>query len=285
MTRVVRSFEEPDQVERAGGVISAVLEVGGVTVARTAHPPGWRWSKDVRPLVGTERCQARHLGVMLSGRIVVELLDRSTQVLGAGDLFDVPPGHDAWVEGDAEAVSMEWSGVREWLRPRDAERVLATLLFTDIVDSTPLAGRLGDRAWHALLAAHDEIVRRIVTEAHGREVKHTGTASWRSSRDPVGRWARPGAFGRGFVRSTSRCGRACTWGRSRWVPTTSAAWRCTRRRASWRRRGRAKSMVSDIARTLAAASGFDLEARGTRELKGLEGPRPLFALRDPGTRP
>jgi hypothetical protein len=130
MSRVARSFEAPDQIERTGGATYAVMEVGDVAVSRTVHPPGWRWSTDVRPLVGTERCQVRHLGMLLSGRLVIELADGSTQALGPGDVFDVPPGHDAWVEGDADAVSVEWSGVREWLRPRDAERVLATMLFT-----------------------------------------------------------------------------------------------------------------------------------------------------------
>ncbi len=285
MTRIARSFEEPDQVERVGGVTRAVLEVGGVTVARTVHPPGWRWSKDVRPLVGTERCQARHLGMMSSGRIVIELLDGSTQALEAGALFDVPPGHEAWVEGDAEAVSIEWSGVREWLRPRDAERVLATLLFTDIVDSTPLAGRLGDRAWHALLAAHDEIVRRIVTDVRGREVKHTGDGFLAIFEGPGRALSAAGRIREGVralnieVRQGVHVGEVEVGSHDVGGLAVHEAARVMAAA------GPGEVMVSDIAHTLAAASGFDLEPRGMRELKGLEGPRPLFALRDPGTRP
>ena len=50
MPRVVRTFEAPDQIQEKAGVTLALLEVGGIAVARIAHPPGWRWSKDARPL-------------------------------------------------------------------------------------------------------------------------------------------------------------------------------------------------------------------------------------------
>ncbi len=267
-------------MERTGGVIYSVVEVGGVAVARTVHPPGWRWSKDVRPLVGTERCQIRHLGMMVSGRIVIELADGSTQPLAPGDLFDIPPGHEAWVEGDVPAVSMEWSGVRDWLRQRDAERVLATLLFTDIVDSTPLASRLGDPAWRALLAAHDEIVRRIVTEARGREVKHTGDGFLAMFEGPGRALGAAGRI-RDGVRSLNIEVRQGVHVGEVEVGSHDVGGLAVHEAARvMAAAGPGEVMVSDIARTLAAASGFDLEPRGTRELKGLDGPRALYALRD-----
>ena len=278
MPRVARTFEAPDQVERTGGVTYAVMEVGDVAVSRTIHPPGWRWATHVRPLVGTERCQTRHLGMLLSGQLVIELADGSTQALGPGDVFDVPPGHDAWVEGDAPAVSVEWSGVREWLRPRDAERVLATLLFTDIVDSTALAGRLGDPAWRALLAAHDEIVRRIVAEARGREVKHTGDGFLAMFEGPGRALAAAGRIRDGVRALNIEVRQGVHVGEVELGPndlTGLAVHEAARVMAA---AGPGEVMVSDIARTLAAASGFSLEPRGTRELKGLEGPRTLFAL-------
>jgi len=287
MSRVVRSFEAPDQIQERAGITLAVLEVGGIAVARIVHPPGWRWSKDARPLVGTERCQTRHLGMQLSGRMIVELADGSMQEIGDGDLFDVPPGHDAWVEGDAEAVSMEWSGVHDWLRSREAERVLATLLFTDIVDSTPLAGRLGDRAWHTLLAAHDDIVRRIVAESRGREVKHTGDGFLAMFEGPGRALGAAGRIRDGVralnieVRQGVHVGEVEVGAHDVGGLAVHEAARVMAAA------GPGEVMVSEIARTLAAASGFDLEPRGTRELKGLDGPRALFALRDdsriPGT--
>jgi class 3 adenylate cyclase len=56
----------------------------------------------------------------------------------------------------------------------EPDRVLATVLFTDIVDSTRLAAELGDRRWHRLLVGHQEAVRRQLTRFRGREVKTTG---------------------------------------------------------------------------------------------------------------
>jgi class 3 adenylate cyclase len=283
--RIVRTFEEPDQIKRVGGVTSAVLEVGGVAVARIVHPPGWRWATDVKPLVGTERCLTRHLGILESGRIMVELADGSTQELAAGDVFDVPPGHDAWVLGDEGAVTIEWSQVHDWLRPRDAERVLATLLFTDIVDSTLLAGRLGDRAWRALLVAHDEIVRRIVTDARGREVKHTGDGFLAIFEGPGRALGAAGRIREGVralnieVRQGVHVGEVEVGSHDVGGLAVHEAARVMAAA------GPGEVLVSDVARTLAAASGFDFEPRGTRELKGLEGLRALFALHDAATRP
>ncbi len=80
----------------------------------------------------------------------------------------------AWV-GDAEPMLDE---IEEFLTGRrgehEPERVLATILFTDIVGSTELAARLTDRRWRDLLAEHDELVRREIERAHGRPIKSTG---------------------------------------------------------------------------------------------------------------
>jgi class 3 adenylate cyclase len=56
----------------------------------------------------------------------------------------------------------------------DPDRVLATVLFTDVVDSTRLAAELGDRRWHRLLEAHHAAVRRNLARFRGREIKTTG---------------------------------------------------------------------------------------------------------------
>jgi Adenylate and Guanylate cyclase catalytic domain len=91
-------------------------------------------------------------------------------------VIDVAPGHDAWVVGDERAVSIEWSGVRGWLEPLESlnERVLATIVVTDIVDSTGHANRLGGSRWNDLLARHNARMRDIVSTFRGREIKTTG---------------------------------------------------------------------------------------------------------------
>ncbi|MGH8971631.1 MAG: adenylate/guanylate cyclase domain-containing protein [Acidimicrobiia bacterium] len=86
------------------------------------------------------------------------------------------PGNDHWPWlGDAESVLGEMeeflTGAR---RDHEPDRVLATVLFTDIVGSTERAAALGDHQWRAVLDEHDRLVRRELTRFRGREVKTTG---------------------------------------------------------------------------------------------------------------
>ena len=86
------------------------------------------------------------------------------------------PGEDhLFFVGDTETVLAEIEAFVTGVRPTpELDRVLATVLFTDIVGSTERAATLGDRAWHALLETHDGIVRRELERHRGREVKTTG---------------------------------------------------------------------------------------------------------------
>jgi hypothetical protein len=130
------------------------------TVGRTIHEPGWRWSTHIGPIVGGEWCQSRHVGAVISGRMHVVTDDGDEFDVGPYDVIDVAPGHDARVlgdEGDEPVISIEWSGVQGWLEPLESlnERVLATVVVTDIVDSTGHATRLGGSKWNDLLARHN----------------------------------------------------------------------------------------------------------------------------------
>jgi class 3 adenylate cyclase len=147
-----------------------------MTVSRDVHQPGWRWSQHVRHLVGTEWCQMRHLGYGLGGRLHVQLADGTEFELGKGDVMVIPGGHDAWVVGDEPFEGIFWSGVRGWLGSLEAglERVVTTLVMTDIVGSTPLATRLGDRAWGELLEQLTAGARDAVAHYRGTLVELTG---------------------------------------------------------------------------------------------------------------
>jgi class 3 adenylate cyclase len=138
--------------------------------------PGWRWSEDVKPIVGTEWCEAHHLHILVSGRFAVRLADSDeVQEFVAGDVFDIPPRHDAWVVGDEEVDLIDVSGnVVQFGEPPALARQVATLLMTDIVDSTPTAALLGDARWRQTLADHDRIVRRQVERFRGRVLDTTG---------------------------------------------------------------------------------------------------------------
>jgi class 3 adenylate cyclase len=124
--------------------------------------------------MGGDWCQAHHVGIVLTGRQGVELDDGTVIELGPGDLYDVPPGHDGWTIGEEESVMIEWSGSRRWVGGSMRHRALVTLLFTDVVDSTGTAARLGDSAWHELLSMHFQACRDAVERFGGRQVTTTG---------------------------------------------------------------------------------------------------------------
>ena len=78
---------------------------------KIAAQPGWVWSKDIKPLVGTESCQAKHLGVIVEGTITCRHDDGSEITYSAGDAYSIEPGHDAWVVGNTKAVAYEFHGL------------------------------------------------------------------------------------------------------------------------------------------------------------------------------
>ncbi|MEP7179274.1 MAG: nuclear transport factor 2 family protein [Pseudonocardiales bacterium] len=88
---------------------AVVGSAGGEAVLRGVFEPGWRWSADIAPIAGTATCQTRHLGYVLSGRMQIKLEDGREAVIEAGDLFDLPAGHDAWVLGDEPCVMIDHS--------------------------------------------------------------------------------------------------------------------------------------------------------------------------------
>jgi class 3 adenylate cyclase len=171
---LVKRFDEPDEITVVPKQVSRVVVLGEAYVAHSTAEPGWNWAIDVKPLVGTPSCRVHHRGVILSGRMTIRTDEGVERAIGPGEAFDIAPGHEGWVTGDERCVFIEFHGVRDWGKPQFGARVLTTLLFTDIVDSTRHAARLGDAAWKALLARHYERVRRELERHRGEESKTTG---------------------------------------------------------------------------------------------------------------
>ena len=171
-----KSFERPDELVEFPNIRSRIIELGDLTVGELVSQPGWRWSVDMRPTIGGEWCQARHVGYVISGRLGIDFSDGTHLELGPGDVFDVPPGHDGYTIGDEPCVQVEWSGIRAWAGfPTGIHsRVLATLLLTDLVGSTARAAELGDARWRQLLSEHFEAARAELERFGGREVATTG---------------------------------------------------------------------------------------------------------------
>lgn len=86
-----------------------LANAGAVSFLHGVFEPGWRWSNDVAPLAGTTSCQVHHLGYVQSGSMRVRLDDGTERELVAGDLFDLPGGHDAWVTGDVPCEMLDVS--------------------------------------------------------------------------------------------------------------------------------------------------------------------------------
>jgi hypothetical protein len=103
----VKSHDSPDEVRSPDKTRVEVVTLEGYTIGRFNFQPGWRWSECIKPVVKTDLCQLSHVGHAVSGRIRVRLQDGSEKTISAGESYTIPPGHDAWVEGDAPFVGIE----------------------------------------------------------------------------------------------------------------------------------------------------------------------------------
>jgi hypothetical protein len=106
----VKSITAPEEVRSFDGGRMEIVWVGGTTVVRATFEPGFRWSDVLRAKSGTDSCQLHHTGYLVSGRLAFAPDDGDEVVLSAGDVFDVPGGHDTWVVGDEPAVIIDFTG-------------------------------------------------------------------------------------------------------------------------------------------------------------------------------
>jgi class 3 adenylate cyclase len=276
--RIAKSLDEADDVVEQPGLRQEVVRFGDVTIGRTIHAPGWRWSSDVRPFVGTDRCQVRHLGYAISGVVAIETEDGRTVEVHGGSAFDIPPGHDSWVVGDEPYVTLEWTGVGEWLLPAADERILGTLLFTDIVDSTGHVVRRGDRAWRKLLAAHDEAFRDLLIRARAREVKATGDG-YLALFDGPARAINTAILFRARVRTMGlELRQAVHVGEVELAGSDVRGVAVHEAARMMALAGPGEILASSTTRLLAGGAGVRFEERGRHEIRGLEGAHELFAV-------
>ena len=275
-----KSLRTPDETTELTRVRQDIVELGDLTVARVVQQPGWRWRTDLQPRVGGEWCQSRHIGVVLSGRARIELEDGTTFDVGPDDVFDIPPGHDAWVLGDEEIVAFEWSGnVRAWagFTGTSHSRALATMLFTDVVDSTALAARLGDAKWHYLLASHYETARRQIERFRGREVSTTGDGMVATFDGPAAALDAAAGIRAAAVRDDVHVRFGVHVGEVQVVGNDVRGVAVHEAARVMAAAGPDEIVVSEITRSLALAAGLEFEDRGVHELKGLPGEWRLYA--------
>lgn len=104
-----KALDKPSDAHRVGRAELTVASVGDATIAREVMEPGWKWSTDVKPIVGTDLCRALHQLFIVSGRLHVVMEDGAELVVRAGDAAVIPPGHDAWVVGDEPCDAVDFS--------------------------------------------------------------------------------------------------------------------------------------------------------------------------------
>jgi class 3 adenylate cyclase len=279
MAIVSKSFDQPDELVTQPLVSVQVVLLGEVYVARQVHQPGWSWSEHVQPIAGTATCQHHHQGVALSGQVEIEMEGGARRIVHAGEAFDIQPGHLSKVVGGEPYVTIEFVGVRGWAKPPESgERVVATLLMTDIVSSTHLAVRLGDAAWKEILAGHGDRVRRELDRFRGLEVTTTGDG-FLALFDGAARAVRCGAAIRDRAQDDGLQIRAAVHsgeverqaGNIRGVAVHTVT-----RIAALAQPG--EVLVSAPAAGLLEGSNLELEDAGEHEFKGLPGRRQVYRL-------
>lgn len=277
---VSKSFDEPDDVVEFPLMRTRIVELGDLTVGELVSEPGWRWSEHVRPTVGGEWCQARHVGFVISGQLGVDFMDGTQVVFGPGEVFDIPPGHDGYTAGDEQCVQVEWMGIRAFAGfPTGIHsRVLATLLITDLVDSTSLAARLGDRRWRELLSELFVASRGELDRFGGREVDTTGDGMLATFDGPARALHCAAALHRCAAVHDVEIRLGVHVGEVELVGTDVRGIAVHEVARIMSAAAPGETLVSEMTRALAGAAGLRFEDRGVHELKGLDGEWRLAAF-------
>jgi hypothetical protein len=113
-----KTFGAPEETREFPNGRAEIITVGGAQIGRLTFLPGWRWSIDIKPIVGTASCEAPHFQYHVSGRLAIKMDDGDEFVAGPGDITSLPSGHDAWVVGDEPVVVVDWYGATTYALPR-----------------------------------------------------------------------------------------------------------------------------------------------------------------------
>ena len=276
-----KSFANPDELREMPSVRFATVGLDDATVGHCRFDAGWRWSTAFSEMFGVSSCPVRHLGYTISGSVRVVMDDGQTIDIGPDTVFDIPPGHDKWVVGDEPWETVEWGGSGRAVAAALEEtrtRTFPTVLFTDIVDSTSTAGRLGDQGWREMLAAHNARLRMQLNVFRGREVKTTGDGILAMFDSPT-RAVRCAAAMIRATRGTDipvRIG--VHTGEVELVGDDVGGIAVHLAARVLALGGANEVMVSSTTRDLLEGSGLLLEEAGAHELKGLAGVRHVFRL-------
>jgi hypothetical protein len=102
-----KNFGHPDETKSNPYFKVETIKLGDTTFTKQTFQPGWKWSKDVKPLMKTDMCPLLHKGVLLSGKMHIVVENGNELDIMPGDAIIIPPRHDGWVVGNEPAVFYE----------------------------------------------------------------------------------------------------------------------------------------------------------------------------------
>jgi len=115
-TTQTKSFDNPDETRTFPHGKVDLVNIGGGTVGLITVEPGWRWATHVKPIAGTDWCEAPHFQYVLSGTMHVVTRDGEEFDVRKGDVNVLGSGHDAWVVGDEPVVAVDWFGATNYAK-------------------------------------------------------------------------------------------------------------------------------------------------------------------------
>ncbi len=273
------SFNDPKGRREFPSLTMALARIGSHTIGRGVVQPGWHWKEHLAPVMGTESCPVNHVQVLLSGHFTVRMDDGEEVAFEPGDVMDIPPGHDAWVVGEEPVVLIDFAGNIDALGlPREHERMVTTLLMSDIVDSTRAAARLGDAAWKQVLSDHNRLVRAQLLRFGGSEINTTGDGFLATFRSAIAALRSAAAIHVALqdigiqVRIGVHTGEVEPMGSDIGGVAVHAVARIMSLADP------SEVFASAMAMALAEGSGLAFESKGAREVKGLERPIEVYRL-------
>ncbi len=239
----------------------------------------WCWELDVRPIAKALRVPTLILHRAGDGMVTVECGRWLAENVDGAQYIERPGiEHQPWSGNFAQEVDDIQQFLTGSSEPVETERVLATVLFTDIVASTERASAMGDRAWRALLDRHHATVREELRRHRGVERNTTGDGFFATFDGPA-RAVRCAAGLRDAVKRlelevrvgvhTGECERAGDDLAGIAVNTGARVMGAA---------GAGEVFVSGTVKDLVVGSGLEFGERGVHELKGVPGTWPLFAL-------
>lgn len=111
-----KSFHTPDETRTFERGTVDLVTIGESEIGLLTLQPGWRWSDHVRPIAGTDLCEAPHFQYHVQGTLHIQMADGSEFDARAGDVTALPQGHDAWVVGEEPVVVIDWWGASNYAR-------------------------------------------------------------------------------------------------------------------------------------------------------------------------